>query len=198
LPIAAFSHSRYHDGATTDMSAPNVAEQRKHRIIGQFLIAIAVLFLLLGILTLFIPNFQWTLIFAILACVFGNYAFRHFEKVAELKSLKKTVQEVDLFSAELKNGQEVNVHLEVHYPSDQDPALTLKRINNQLLRNLNRYLSNLEALSSDPYTEIDTVLQTAIEPLCKELDIESITIQTINVKTASTSTRSGGLYLGES
>lgn len=180
------------------MTTPNVVEQRRHRIIGQFLIVIAVLFLFLGALTLFIPNFGWTVICAILACVFGNYAYRNFEKVAELKSLTKTVHEVDLFSSELKNGQEVNVHLEVHYPSDQDPALTLPRIKNQLLRNLNMYLPKLEALSPDPYTEIDTVLQTALEPLRKEFDLERITVQTISVRTASTSTRSGGLYLGES
>jgi hypothetical protein len=138
-----------------------------------------------------IPNYQWTIIFAIIAMIFGSYAFNHFERAAQFRPTAPIVYELPLFTAKLKTGNSVEVTLELHYPSAQDAAYSKDRIKVQLQRALNVYLSKAEALSADPYSEIDDLLQKAMEPLRQDLGLDQVSLKTINVQTLSDHFKSG-------
>src|SRR3989442_595826 len=133
------------------MTEANPAEYRRHRNSGTILITIAGFLLVLVILLLTLSVYQGTIILAILAIIVGNYAFNHFEKAATFRPIAPIIHGLELFSSALKNGGDVNVLLEIHYPSEQDSPLTLDRIKIRLQRTLNVHLSRIEALSADPY-----------------------------------------------
>ena len=129
----------------------------------------------------------WILLFVAIAICLGNYAFNCYDKLALLVPPPSIRHETQCYGAKLKNGSEVNVSLAFHYPSEDDSPHALTRIEVQLQRTLNMYLSQIEALSSDPYNEIDKVLREELKPLRAELGLRSLALNVVEVTIAKSS-----------
>jgi hypothetical protein len=165
----------------------DISEIERHKSTGKSLLTVAVILLILGALIELLPNpnTQWAILLAIIAAVVGNSAFKHLELAFQLKPeppASPIIHDLELLSSSLKNGRQVHVTVQIQYPSEQNAPYILTRINLKLQRSLNEYLSNIEALSSNPYTEIDQLFQRDIEPLRQELNLDRISIETISVQ----------------
>ncbi len=70
------------------MTEPTLREYSRHRLSGGILIGLAITSLALGFLIfLFASNFPVVLTLAILAIVFFNFGFDHFEKAAKFRTV---------------------------------------------------------------------------------------------------------------
>jgi hypothetical protein len=178
------------------MTVSAVAEYRRHKLSGSVLMAFAAVCFVIAVIMVIIPNVTWTIIFAVIAMVFSNYAFNHFEQSALFQPDDSPFHELELFSASLKSGAQVNVHMQLMYKGIHS-SNALPRIHARLQRKFNIYLSQREALSDEPIAEIDALLQECRSELQDELDLEKLSFETIDVKVSDHSNPKRGLYYGE-
>ncbi len=159
-------------------------QNTNEKTIAGIFLAIAISLLFACSLLFLAQKDDWIFVAVAVAIFFGNSAINRFEKLAQPVSRLPLRLETELYGSTLKNGEEVNVHLAVYYPTDEDSPQTLTLIQVQLQRTLNVYLSQVESLSADPYAEIEDVLRKELQPLRRELELHSLTIQVVNIKTS--------------
>jgi hypothetical protein len=174
----------------------------RHEVTGLILGLFAGVCFLISIVGALTPSVPPTILFAILAMIFGGFAFSHLEQAADSKPEpvppEPPVYEIDLLSSALKSGEELSVLLALHYLNVKQSPHALTRIKVQLQTKLNVYLRMTDKLSSNPFSEIETLLNDSLAPLRNELGLEKISVQVIDVKAASAPTaRSRGIYLGD-
>ena len=169
------------------MTGHPISDYRRHRNMAQVMMTLALTCFVAALIMLSESDvlWVWAIIPALLTMILGGYGFDHFGKAAELKPAAPMVRSLELAALMLKNGTQVDVVVQLIYPSEQDLPHTLDRIKIQLMRILNEYCSEREALSADPYAEIDDLLQRSMEPLRRELQLDKISVQTIDAKMPS-------------
>ena len=155
--------------------------------------------LALGIGGLLSSNFPVTIFATITAIVFGNLAFKKFDKAAQPGPEPVETHSVETFASSLKDGRDVTFVIEISYEGLKNSASTLMRINIRILRSLNEYMLACEELYPDPLNTTDQIIQKDIKSLTDELKLKTLSLRTIDVKAQSpTSThRSQGIYFGE-
>ena len=158
------------------------------------LMALSGICIFLALCLFLVPSAQWTIILTIIGMILGNYALNHLEKYAELKPRSPFNPEVEHIESKFKNGNPVNIHVQLCYPADQDAPHILRFIGNHLQSTLNAYLSKIEKLSDDPYREIDAVLAAQETTLRSELGLRDIKMNAIDIQTSS-SPPEQGIYL---
>jgi hypothetical protein len=159
------------------------AESQRHRMTGIILMVLAGVCILPGVvLLIFLPQqYMAVITFVIIAMVFGNYAFQHLEKSAEIKPESDIRHEMEPFGARLKNGSDVTIYLELYYPIDQDSPYVFDRITAHCQYSLSRALLQIDRLPDDQYAFIDSILRAEITHLCTELNLRNLTLKTIDV-----------------
>lgn len=165
------------------------AESKRHRTIGTILMSLAVVCILLSldVMYYFPGRFVAVVFWIVVAIILGNYAFHHFEKYAKCKPDSPIRHQMELFSTSLKNQSDVSIFLELHYPIEQDSPYLLDRIRGHYQRTLNIALAQLDTLPENPYAYIDSVLSAETPGLCDELNLTSLVVKTIDVRTTPAS-----------
>src|ERR1700687_5002647 len=88
----------------------------RHDMTGFVLMVIAGICVLITLLSIAIPSFPSTLLFAVLAMIFGGYAFNHLEKAPDAKpEPPPETYEIGLLSSSLKSGDEIAVMVAILY-----------------------------------------------------------------------------------
>jgi len=175
----------------------DLGEFRRYRNIAHVALTIGSGFYLLSFLFLFLPNYQWAIILAVLGLIVGNFAFNNLEKAHQFEPSVPSVHDGPTFNAYLKTGAQVSIILEIHYPIEQDQPQTMTRIQYQVQRTLNYHLSKMESLSEDPYLQLDEIIATDVQALRQELGLDKLSLRTIDVKISDGLTPlDRGIYLG--
>jgi hypothetical protein len=176
--------------------APDQAHAR-HGMTATILMIVAGICLLFALLGIAIPSFSLTLLFAVLAMIFGGYGFSHLEKAEEAKpEPPPETYEIGLLSSSLKNGDEIAVSVAILYLDPKHSVNALTRITVQLQTCLNLYVSQRVRLSNDPFGEMEDLLKNALAPLHTEMGFERLSLKVIDVKTQGPSGASQGIYFG--
>jgi len=180
------------------MTAADPPATNVHKSVGSILLFLAVAFLISDVILLLVSNTPYSLLIAIASLVFGLIGFSQLEKANEPEPIVPVMFELELLGAVLKTGTGFHVLVEITFSPAPGPPQALERIRVRLQRALNMYVSKIEAISNDPFAEFDGVLQSAVSPLCKELRLDSISLQTIDVKVeGSPQPPARGIYIGE-
>ena len=166
---------------------------------GVILLFIAISAFLSGVYFLQVSYFYLTIALGILAMICGNIGFGYFKKPSPVQPAPgEPIYELTLFSTALKSGHIVTVLMEVRYIDIDKCPNALSELSCQLQRSLNRHVSSIDLLSDDPYSEFDSLIQDAVEPLRSELGLENVWLQTIDVNTTgSPRSTSQGIHFGD-
>lgn len=174
------------------------SERKTHADLGKLLLSIAIAFFIVATVMLFVSKTPYTILIAFLSLLFGLTGFSQLESANKLPLISPVIFELELLGAVLKTGTAFHVLLEITITPDPAPPQALERIRIRLQRTLNIYVTKLEAISDDPFAEFDALFQKDLDSLCKELGLQRITLQTIDVKVeGAPQAPQRGIYLGE-
>lgn len=162
-------------------SRPTLKEN-PYRTTGTILVFFGVILLVGAVVIVFTSTSPYTIIVAALPLVVGLIGFSQLKIANKRSQIQPVVFELDLLGTVLKAGTPFHVLVEITFLPAPGPPQALERIKSRLQRAINIYASKTSALSDDPFTEFDNVLQVAIDPIPDELGLDELTLNTIDVK----------------
>ncbi|MGD0799189.1 MAG: hypothetical protein ABR910_15855 [Acidobacteriaceae bacterium] len=164
------------------MTDLQTAGQKAHRASAIILITIAGACLLISVIGIIVPSFSVTLLFAIIAMIVANSAFKHFETAA-IPGLPTVGHQDSRFVIPLKDAGEAIIFLEIYFETVFEPPYALDRIKAKIQRRLREGFLDRNSLPANPFPFIDGLFPPPmINALKKELRLDELSIQTIDAE----------------
>lgn len=183
--------------AATDMTTVKHATHYRAAGIILGILSIALLFGSFCVTLYFPQSYLGALLYIVVGMVLGNAAIKNFGIYIQLKpsNVIAIKPETETFSASFKNGNPIKVFIQFDYPSQNDGPHVMPMLRAHLQRTFNMYLSRIDELSSEPYKEIDQLLDAQRQTPVSELNLGFLRFKTINIEASGkTFTKSEGIY----
>jgi hypothetical protein len=171
-----------------------VYDYQYYRSKGQGYMSLALVLLAMSVIFLLLSDSSDGVFFlTLIVLVFGHKAFNNLEQAEKLKPIPPVppepipeppdVHEKGVISAFFNTGVEVTVHIEVIFLRAEANSQTLDRIETGVQRAISSYLcQRQEFASTDPYHELDSVLETKLRSLKEEIGLSKLFVRTVDIQ----------------
>lgn len=181
------------------MTITNVVhDPRKHHIaLATILLSIAIVLFIVASFLVFTTTSALTVALICLSLVIGLVGFNRLEKSSQSKPVTPVVFESESFGAVLSEGTGFEVWIEITITPHDLPLNAINRLKTRIQGTLNFYASKNKVLPEEPFSMFEKLFENAIAPLSKELQIETLTIRTTDVRMqGSPNSPARGIYYG--